>query len=258
MGCSGWTAEPCTKSRAVQTADRRSRSPALLPWGDRFPELLASDRFPELPHFGNRRLTATSRRPMVLAMGPERWGWSRRASATGGSPAKEPEPSSPIPGGLGVARALIRLESAGWLILGSALLVSGVMVLRGGGGVPGVIRLGDPGYAWAIGRLAVGVGAVLLALGIWGLWTSWSRRVATRAGYLSALLYSAVGLGLALWWIRLATTPIPGVVTLTINLAIWVGLVGSRSSRATIRRVPAEGAASPPGVPEMMGPRDRS
>lgn len=178
--------------------------------------------------FGSRRVTSQRARP-VLA---DSW-WPR-------------------------CGALIRLESAGWLILGSALLVSGVMVIQGGGGVPGVIRLEDQGYAWAIGRLAVGVGAVLLALGTWGLWTSWSKRVATRPGYLSALIYSAVGLGLALWWIRLATTPIPGVVTLTINLAIWLGLVGSRSSRATIRRVPAEGAASPPGVPEMMGPRDRS
>ena len=203
-------------------------------------------------------LTGTLRWPMVIAMGPERWSWSRRAPATSGSAANEPVSSAPIPGALGVARALVRLESAGWLILGSLLLVSGLMVLQGGGGVPGVIRLEDPGYASAIGRLAVGVGVVLLALASWGLWTGWSNRLVTRAGYLSALLYSAVWLGLALLWIRLATTPIPGVVALIINLAILAGVVGSPSFRDAIRLAPAAGAASPTGVPDMMGPQHRS
>jgi hypothetical protein len=138
----------------------------------------------------------------------------------------------PIPGAVRVARLLLGIENAAWLLLGTLLIVGGVIVLSGGIGIPGIVHIDDPGFAPGIGQLTLGAGAVIAVMAGWGIWTGWSMRRLTRGAYISALLFCAVWIVLGLVWISIATTPIPGAVTITLNALILGGLAGPPSSRA--------------------------
>jgi len=141
----------------------------------------------------------------------------------------------PIPGAVRIARILLGVENAAWLLLGTLLIVGGVIVLSGGIGIPGIVHIDDPGFAPGIGQLTLGAGAVIAVMAAWGLWTGWSMRRLTRGAYISALLFCAVWIVLGLVWVSIATTPIPGAVTITLNAVILVGLGAPSSSRAAFR-----------------------
>jgi hypothetical protein len=102
-------------------------------------------------------------------------------------------------------------------------------------GIPGIVHIDDPGFAPGIGQLTLGAGAVIAVMAAWGLWTGWSMRRLTRGAYISALLFCAVWIVLGLVWVSIATTPIPGAVTITLNAVILVGLGAPSSSRAAFR-----------------------
>jgi hypothetical protein len=140
----------------------------------------------------------------------------------------------PIPGAVRVARLLLWIESLGWLLLGTLLIVGGVIVLSGGIGIPGIVHIDDPGFAPGIGTLTLGAGMVIAAMAGWGLWTGWSMRQPTRGAYISALLFCAVWIVIGLVWVTVATTPIPGAITITLNGVILVALVTPSASRAAL------------------------
>jgi hypothetical protein len=50
------------------------------------------------------------------------------------------------------------------------------------------------------------------------------------------LLFCLVWIAVGLLLVRIATTPIPGIVTVGVNAAIFIGLVAPSSSRAAFRR----------------------
>jgi uncharacterized membrane protein len=143
--------------------------------------------------------------------------------------------SPPIPGAVRAARVLLRIESAVWLVFGTLLIIGGVIVLGGGSGVPGIVNNDDPGFAPSIGRLALGLGVVMAVTGCWGVWTDRSMRWPARGNYLSALLFCAVWIIVGLVWVVIATTPIPGLVAITLNAVILVSLAVPSSSRAAFR-----------------------
>jgi hypothetical protein len=144
--------------------------------------------------------------------------------------------SPPIPGAVKVARLLLRIESAVWMILGTLLIVGGLIVLSGGSGLPGIVNdpTGDP----PIGGWVVGLGVLVAVIASWGIWTAWSMRHLTRGALVSALLFCGAWIVLGLIWITIATTVIPGMITITLNGVILVGLVGPSSSRAAFRAAP--------------------
>jgi len=143
--------------------------------------------------------------------------------------------SSPVPGAVRAARLLLRIESAVWLVLGTLLIVGGLIVLNGGGGVPGLVHSDEPGFALGIGRLTVGLGGLVAVLASWGIWTGWAMRRLTTGVFISAVLYCAVWIVVGLVWVSIATTPIPGMITLIVNAAILLGLAGWSSSRRAFR-----------------------
>ena len=140
----------------------------------------------------------------------------------------------PFPRGVAIARSLLLIESSWWLLLGILLVVGGVIVVRGGSGLPGIVD--DPAGDPRIGGWVVGLGVVIVMLGSWGLWTAWSMRRLTRTTSVSALLYCVVWIALGALWVRMATTPIPGITTVTVNAVIFIGMVAPSSSRAALRR----------------------
>jgi hypothetical protein len=144
--------------------------------------------------------------------------------------------SPPIPGAIKVARILLRIESAVWMILGTLLIIGGLIVLRGGSGLPGIVNdpTGDP----PIGGWVVGVGVLVAVMASWGIWTGWSMRHLTRGAFISALLYCGALIVLGLIWISIATSLIPGMITVTLNGVILIGLAGPASSRAAFRVAP--------------------
>ena len=156
---------------------------------------------------------------------------------------ERPLSSSPIPGAVRIARFLLRIESVGWLFLGTLLIVGGLIVLRGGSGLPGVVHNDDPGFAPGIGRLTISLGLVIAAIAGWGIWTGWWLRRLTKGAYISALLFCAVWIVLGLVWVTIATTAIPGMVTVTVNAVILVGLAAPSSSRAAFRGLTETGNA---------------
>jgi hypothetical protein len=149
-----------------------------------------------------------------------------------------------IPGAVRVARLLLWMESLGWLLLGTLLIVGGVIVLSGGIGIPGIVHIDDPGFAPNIGTLTLGLGMVISVMASWGIWTGWSMRRLTRGAYISALLFCGVWIVLGLVWVTVATTPIPGAVTITLNGVILVALVAPSSSRAALARTETGKAGS--------------
>ena len=142
--------------------------------------------------------------------------------------------SSPsIPGAVRVARLLLRIESAGWMFLGALLTVGGLIVLSGGSGLPGIVDdpVGDP----PLGGWVVAAGMVIAVIASWGLWTGWSMRRLSRGAYVSALLFCGVWIVLGLLWVRIASTAIPGTVTIALNAVILVGLAAPPRSRTAFR-----------------------
>jgi hypothetical protein len=134
-----------------------------------------------------------------------------------------------------VARFLLLIESGAWLLLGTLVIVSSLLLLSGASGdTVGVITNVEPGFG-AIGWIFLGLGVVLAVIASWGIWAWWSMRRLTRGAYVSALLFGAAWIVLGLVWVRFATTPIPGMVTITVNALILVGLAGTPSSRAAFR-----------------------
>lgn len=142
--------------------------------------------------------------------------------------------AAPFPRGVAIARLLLGIESAWWLLLGTLLVVGGLIVLRGGSGLPGIVN--DPPGDPPIGGWVVGVGIVIATMGGWGLWTVGSRWLLTRTTFISALLFCVVWIAIEVLFVRIATTPIPGIVTVTVNAVIFIALVSPSSSRATFRR----------------------
>ena len=98
--------------------------------------------------------------------------------------------AAPFPRGVAIARLLLGIESAWWLLLGTLLVVGGLIVLRGGSGLPGIVN--DPPGDPPIGGWVVGVGIVIATMGGWGLWTVGSRWLLTRTMFISALLFCVV------------------------------------------------------------------
>lgn len=122
-----------------------------------------------------------------------------------------------------LARVLLWAESVVWAILGVLLIAGGLVVLGGGAGLPGVVNVDEPGFGHGIGLWAVAIGIGVLLMSGWGLWTGvalWRNR---RAARVSALVYCAVWTMLGAVWIVAATTPIPGAVTVIVNVLILVG-----------------------------------
>ncbi len=142
--------------------------------------------------------------------------------------------AAPFPRGVAIARLLLGIESAWWLLLGTLLVVGGLIVLRGGSGLPGIVN--DPPGDPPIGGWVVEVGIVIATMGGWGLWTVGSRWLLTRTMFISALLFCVVWIAIGVLFVRIATTPIPGIVTVTVNAVIFIALVSPSSSRATFRR----------------------
>ena len=122
-----------------------------------------------------------------------------------------------------MARGLLWAESAAWTILGALLVAGGLVVLSGGTGLPGVVNVDESGFGHGIGLWAVAVGIGLLVMGGWGIWSSVTLRRSDRAARVSALAYCGVWAVLGAVWIVVATTPIPGAVTVIVNLLILVG-----------------------------------
>lgn len=156
----------------------------------------------------------------------------------------EPLSSLPIPLAVRAARFLLRIESAGWLLLGTLAIVGGLIVLKGGSGLPGIVQSSDPGFGPPIGRLTLGVGIVITVIASWGLWTGWSMRRLTRGAYISALLFCGVWIVLGVFWLSIATTPIPGMVTIMLNAVILLGLGAPSSSRAAFRGITEAGSTA--------------
>lgn len=63
----------------------------------------------------------------------------------------------------------------------------------------------------------------------------------TRGAYVSALLFCGVWIVLGVLWLSIATTPIPGTVTIMLNAVILFGLVAPSSSRAAFRGITETG-----------------
>ena len=131
----------------------------------------------------------------------------------------------PTPAALIAARALFWIQSAGWMVLGALLVVGGLIVLAGGSGIPGVVN--DPAGDPPLGGWVVGTGLLVAVIASWGLWTAWSMRRPNRGARISALIYCGTWLVLGVVWIRIATTPIPGIAVIAVNAAILVGLCSS-------------------------------
>lgn len=154
--------------------------------------------------------------------------WSLRSAARSSA-------ARPIPVALRVARLLFWIHSAGWTLLGALLVVGGLIALSGGSGLPGIVNdpVGDP----PIGGWAVGSGLVITVIAGWGIWTGWSMRRLTTGAYISALLFCGVWIVLGVVWVSIATTPIPGMVVITVNAVILVGLVAPPASRAAFHGI---------------------
>jgi hypothetical protein len=134
-----------------------------------------------------------------------------------------------------VARVLLWIESSAWVLLGALLIAGGLIVLRGGTGLPGVINVDEPGFGNVIASCAVGAGAAMLGAGVWGIWTSRAVRRGAAAARTNALAFCCLWIILGLVWIVVATTPIPGAVTIIINALILSGFIGRSPSPATRR-----------------------
>lgn len=135
-----------------------------------------------------------------------------------------------------LARALLWAESVTWTVLGVLLVAGGLVVLSGGTGLPGVVNVDDPGFGHGIGLWSVAVGTGVVLMGGWGIWSSVALRRSERAARVSALVYCAVWTLLGAVWIVVATTPIPGAVTVIANLVILVGCVAWRRAPAASSR----------------------
>lgn len=109
------------------------------------------------------------------------------------------------------------------MVLGALLVVGGLIVLAGGSGIPGVVN--DPAGDPPLGGWIVGTGLLVAVIASWGLWTAWSMRRSTRGARISALIYCGTWMVLGVIWLRIATTPIPGIVVIVVNAAILAGLV---------------------------------
>jgi hypothetical protein len=124
-----------------------------------------------------------------------------------------------------LARILLWIESAVWAVLGVLLIAGGFIVLGGGTGVPGVINVGEPGFGPGIGAWAVGVGVVGVVIGGAGMWIGLALHRRARIARAAALSFCGVWIVLGVVWIAVATTPIPGLVTLVVNGVIVLGFV---------------------------------
>jgi hypothetical protein len=93
------------------------------------------------------------------------------------------------------------------MLVGTLLVVGGLVVLSGGSGLPGIVNdpVGDP----PIGEWVVGAGTVIALIASWGMWTGWSMRRLTRGPYISALLFCGVWIILGLLRASIATSPVP-------------------------------------------------
>ena len=112
------------------------------------------------------------------------------------------------------------------MLIGILLVMGGLIVLSGGSGLAGVVE--RPGWRSSNRRMGRrhghrdrgdrdlgrrdGVGAM---------------RRQTRAPYTSASLFSGVWIVLGIFWIVIGSTPIPGVLTIAVNLVILLGARGA-------------------------------
>lgn len=124
-------------------------------------------------------------------------------------------------------------QSAGWMLVGALLVIGGLIVLSGGSGLPGIVN--DPAGDPPLGGWIVGSGLLVAVVASWGIWTGLSMRRLTRRSYICALIFCGIWIVLGAVWVRIATTPIPGIVVIVMNAFILVGLVAPSSSRAAFR-----------------------
>jgi hypothetical protein len=137
-----------------------------------------------------------------------------------------------------LGRVLLGVESVVWSLLGALLIVGGLVVLGGGTGVPGVVNVDERGFGRGIGAWAAGLGIAVLAMGVWGLRLGSAQRRHQRSGRLGALVFCVVWITFGVVWIAVATTPIPGAVTIIVNGVILAELVMGRRARAGSGLIP--------------------
>ncbi len=119
------------------------------------------------------------------------------------------------------------------MLLGVLLVVGGLVVLSGGTGLPGIVN--DPAGDPPIGGWVVGAGLLIALIACWGVWTARAMRRLTGGAYISALLFCGLWVVLGVVWVRIASTPLPGMVDIVVNAVILGGLVASSASRAAFR-----------------------
>ncbi|MFZ0128647.1 MAG: hypothetical protein WB808_12145 [Candidatus Dormiibacterota bacterium] len=134
-----------------------------------------------------------------------------------------------------LARVLLWIESAAWVLLGALLIAGGLIVLRGGTGLPGVVNVDEPGFGSVVAGWAVGAGAAMVGAGSWGIWTARAVHRGAAAARTNALVFCCLWIVLGLVWIVVATTPIPGAVTIVVNALILSGFILRSPSAATGR-----------------------
>ncbi|MFI5285720.1 MAG: hypothetical protein ACHQ4F_05325 [Candidatus Dormibacteria bacterium] len=134
-----------------------------------------------------------------------------------------------------LARVLLWIEGSAWVLLGALLIAGSLIVLHGGTGLPGVVNVDEPGFGSVIAGWAVGAGTAMLGAGVWGIWTARAVHRGAGAARINALSFCCLWIILGFVWIIVATTPIPGAVTIIINALILSGFIGRSPSPATRR-----------------------
>jgi hypothetical protein len=134
-----------------------------------------------------------------------------------------------------LARVLLWIESSAWVLLGALLIAGGLVVLRGGTGLPGFISVEEPGFGSVVAGWAVGAGGAIVGAGFWGIWTARAVHRGAAAARTNALAFCCLWIILGLVWIVVATTPIPGAVTIVVNALILSGFIWRSPSPATRR-----------------------
>jgi hypothetical protein len=134
---------------------------------------------------------------------------------------------------LRIARGLLWIETAIWVVLGVLLIIAALIVLGGGGGIAGIMHVDAPGFAPGLSAWALGIGITAVTVAAWGLWTALALRRRTRRALIGARIYCCVWIVVGLIWIGIATTPVPGTVTLVVNAVMLVGFAVPGSARPT-------------------------
>ncbi len=115
------------------------------------------------------------------------------------------------------------------------MVLSGALLLGGGGGIPGVVSRGEPGFAPTLDWWVLATATGLSLFGGVGTWIGWLMQRPSRRIYHGAIVFCAAGIALGLVWALFATTPVPGILTSSCNTAILLGLAAFPESRRALR-----------------------